>query len=367
MINIDHSVQLLSRLPYKHGEFGSRNWGHPFHSLISFPSKLKPSIAHFLIEYFTNEGETVLDPFSGVGTIPFEACTLGRVGIGTDISPLGYHATRAKVDPPSLTEARSVLRDVEAGIEAGWKNQILEGVEAEIVPFFHERTLKELLVARQVLLSHTDRAGSFVLACLLHVLHGNRPYALSRRSHNIMPWPPKGDFVYKPVMVSLREKVERMLASPLSLRFRRGEARQADVFSLPFPRSSYDALVTSPPFHANRDFLRMNRIRLWYCGWDYSQQASMRANFLENHPIGCYSAVFKEFSRVLKPSRPCVLHLGIVKNLDMAKELLPLALDAGFELHGSINEDTTGMESHGIVDRGATRTHQILVLTSPKP
>jgi SAM-dependent methyltransferase len=366
VIDVDHSIELLRKLPYKQGEFSARNWGHPFHSLISYPSKLKPSIAHFLVGCFTSAGETVLDPFSGVGTIPFEACNLGRLGVGSDITPLGYHATRAKVDPPSLKEARAVLVEIESAIASAGENQSLASVESEILPYFHERTLKEILVARGVLLSHKDRGGSFVFACLLHILHGNRPYALSRRSHNIMPWPPKGEFVYKPVMLSLREKVERMLASPLSLQFHRGRSIQADVFSLPLGDASCDAILTSPPFHANRDFLRMNRIRLWCSGWDYAEQARMKVNFVENQSIDSYSKIFGEFSRILRPGGTCVLHLGVVGNFDMAKEVLPSALDAGFVPLASINEDTSDMESHGIVDRGATHTHQFLVLASPK-
>ena len=42
----------------------------------------------------------VLDPLCGVGTIPFEACLQGRVGIGNDLSELAYIVTKAKVEKP---------------------------------------------------------------------------------------------------------------------------------------------------------------------------------------------------------------------------------------------------------------------------
>ena len=39
----------------------------------------------------------VLDPLCGVGTIPFEACLQGRVGIGNDLSELAYVVTKPKL------------------------------------------------------------------------------------------------------------------------------------------------------------------------------------------------------------------------------------------------------------------------------
>ncbi len=362
MIDSASAISTLRTLPYRRGSFAARNWGHPFHSLISYPSKLKPSLAYFLIRYFTSDEDRVLDPFSGVGTIPFEACLQGRVGVGSDINPLAYHATRAKVDPPTLREARAVLVSLESTIEVESRKATTEGVEPEIVPFFHETTLRELVVAKRFFTNRDDRASSFVLTCLLHILHGNRPYALSRRSHNIMPWPPKGEFVYKPVMTSLREKVERMLNDPIPIGFVRGEANVADVYALPFETDSVDAILTSPPFHANRDFLRMNRIRLWFCGWDYSEQEAKKPSFVENRDIGCYDQVFKEFDRVLKSGGACVLHLGVVKQFDMGEVLAPLAQRVGFSHLATIGEDTRDLESHGIRARGATHTHELLIL-----
>jgi len=80
--SMEKRIKALSELPYKKGDFASRSWGHPFHSLMSYPSKLKPSIAFYLVNLFTEQGDVVLDPFSGVGTVPFEACSQGRYGIG---------------------------------------------------------------------------------------------------------------------------------------------------------------------------------------------------------------------------------------------------------------------------------------------
>src|SRR5207249_2191880 len=141
--------------------------------------------------------------------------------------------------------------------------------------FYHADTLAEILAAKRFFELNRDKNVSMLMACILHILHGNRPYALSRRSHNIMPWPPKGETTYKSVAKLLREKVRRTLAPNLPMNYIRGRAMQEDVYSLRLPDESVDWIITSPPFYANRDFLRMNRIRLWFSGWDYAKQAEM--------------------------------------------------------------------------------------------
>ena len=361
-IEVEKSLGILESLPYKKGRYASRNWGHRFHFLLSYPSKLKPSIAYFLVQLFTKEDERVLDPFSGVGVIPFEACRQGRIGIGSDLSPVAYHATKAKVDPPTVEEIERQLRLLQRFVEEN-KSRVEMDVEEEIVPYYHSQTLKEILAAKKFFETNQEENLSFLIACVLHILHGNRPYALSRRSHNIMPWPPKGPTVYKSLFKSLYEKVQRMLKPGLPLTFVRGKALQDNVFKLSLGEETVDSIITSPPFYSNRDFLRMNRIRLWFCGWRYEMQNEMKSVFLEHQKdIGIYDGVFGEFYRVLKPDSLCIMHLGVVKTVDMANRLAPHAEKHGFEKLRTIYEDTSKLESHGIVDRGATQEHQFLIL-----
>jgi DNA modification methylase len=52
------------------------------------PATMPASVARFGILLATREGDTVLDPFSGSGTVPIEAMRLGRRGIGIERSKL---------------------------------------------------------------------------------------------------------------------------------------------------------------------------------------------------------------------------------------------------------------------------------------
>lgn len=364
--DLEKRIELFTSLPYKHGYLQKRNWGHTLHSVCSYPSKLKPSIAHILVTFFTAKGNMVLDPFSGTGTIPLEACLNSRCGVGSDISPLAYHLTMAKVMPPSETEATKRIEKLSTFLEEEplTKEDWLD-VPEEIPSFYEEKTLHEILKARKFFLKATipDNVSSLLIGSTAHLLHGNRPYALSRRSHNMFPIPPKGNFIYKSLIKALTQKVRRILRRALPADFTSGSAYCCPADRIPLACESVDAIITSPPFLGTTDFLRHNRIRLWFCGWNYDKQEKMKTEFLENaSSTEAYYPILTEFARVLKANSLAILHLGVVKNRDMAEEIVPIALNAGFDKLRIINEDTTKMESYGRTDRGSTRKHQFLFL-----
>ena len=126
-----------------------------------------------------DRGDVVLDPFSGRGTTPLQACAEGRIGVGNDLNPLrpppdrgqgragdpaprprpgwrtlrlGWAARRADW----LALARTVVAD------AGDRRRVSsrrpgaasaardETVPAEVAVAFHARTLGQLLYVRIV-------------------------------------------------------------------------------------------------------------------------------------------------------------------------------------------------------------------------
>ncbi len=68
-----------------------------------------------------------------------------------------------------------------------------------------------------------DSSEMLIISSLLHILHGNRLYALSLRSHPIVPYAPSGDFIYKNLINNLVDKVNRTLEEPLPDIFMEGK------------------------------------------------------------------------------------------------------------------------------------------------
>lgn len=370
---VQDRIKLFSELPYRVPPFSRRNWGHAWHSLCSYQSKLKPAIAHFLVKVFTKKGDVVLDPFAGVGTIPFEACLQGRIGIGVDLSPVAFHAAAAKVKPPAAEAVQEVLDEVALFLrvyelsDSDRASRLVKNINGRLEDYFEQGTFDEILKARRFFIDKKTwtEADSFVFTCVLHILHGNRPYALSRRSHGLTPFTPTGEFIYKPLLRHLRDKVNRMLSASLPADFETGKAFLTSVFRYE-PDSQADAILTSPPFVNSTRFYLNNWIRLWFCGWqDADFGSSNRHDFVEEmqaKEIAIYRSILEKFSLFLKPNGLCVLHLGVAKGRDMGKEISSFAEEAGFEVVNLIYEDVSGWESHGLTDQGTTVHHEFLFL-----
>ena len=108
-------------LPHQKGEYAKRNWGHPLHSLCSYQGKMKPSLAAHLVRTFSSPGSRMLDPFGGVGTIPFEAAMHGVRTWSFDISPPAVHIAAAKTGRFTERECEDALARLEDHVVHGMR------------------------------------------------------------------------------------------------------------------------------------------------------------------------------------------------------------------------------------------------------
>lgn len=372
LVEYKRAAQNFSQtLPHKLEPYSSRGWGHNLHSLCSYQGKLKPAIAHFLVHEFTSPGDRVLDPLSGAGAIPLEACLQGRQAIANDIQELAYVLSSAKV---RVGDQNAVWREYEllsahlAGHVATDETDVTFGYNGPIKDFFHERTLHEILAARSYLRTSLAEGLSweraFVLSCFAHLLHGNRPYALSRRSHPVTPFKPTGDYEYRPALPRLREKIQRGLeAEPPRSATLPGQAHFGDFKNLRLDEP-VDAIITSPPFHDSTRFYITNWMRLWFCGWEPNDFDERKHSFLETQQkrsMEVYVTFFAKCAEWLKPGGKLIMHLGRVKGFDMSEEI-QRRVTSDFEVIYAADECVSGAEKFGISDQGATDTHQYLFL-----
>lgn len=305
----------------------------------------------------------MVDPFCGIGTIPLEAALRGRHSYAGDLSPVATIVTSAKVRPASSLEVADLLSELRDFMASQHESD--EDDEPEVATFYHERTFEEIRAVRNFLRMARERqlpAADTVTAAMLHLMHGNRPYALSRRSHNIIPIPPKGDATYKPVLRHLEAKLRRHL-DPLPATFVRGSVETVAAEQLSTLVPACDAVITSPPFLGSTDFVRQNRIRLWFAGWNYKRQESAKADFYEHsrNRDSTLASIAGVVVSLLRPGGVAVLHLGIVRGYDMAEHLIAAAPEELRKI-AVVYEDVRHLESHGRTDRGGTATHAFAVM-----
>jgi hypothetical protein len=365
MKDMNNSIIEFKNLPYLKSPYNSRGWGHSLHSLCSYQSKLKPGIAYFFAELFADKNDLILEPFAGVGTIPFELAQRGIKTVSLDVNPLAYTVSLAKLKIQDKSKVTFQIEELAKFIQNGkLSNSDYEYADEYIKRFYHEDTLKEILLAIKFF-REKDQSYAFLKASLLHILHGNRPYALSRTSHNVTPYAPRGDFIYKSLIKSLSEKVDRMFVDPLSNDFAEGEVFLGNILDFSYPEK-FDKIITSPPFINSTRFLYNNRIRLWFNGLSYQEQTKGADQYIESHGIEIFDKVLEKFSLLLKPEGYCIMHLGVVKKLDMAVELSKLGTKHGFRTLEIIYEDVSDKEKFGIKDQGATHKHQFLIMQKAK-
>lgn len=381
--NINNLIDdFQDKLPYREHPYNKRNWGHNYHSLCSYQSKLKPSIAHFLIQWFTKPSDKVLDPFGGVGTIPLEAKILGRSSIMTDISPTAYIVAKAKVESIDRTDVLLSYKSITEFIKENKNSLDISedlhnysdfGFNKKLGDYYETETFKEILSARKWLKMRTEgditkltSADSFIAGCLLHILHGNRPYSLSRRSHPIIPFAPTGSFEYRSLEKRLWEKYLRTYDDTISNSIIPGNVYYKDARKL----SDYlscervDAIITSPPFIHSTRFHINNWIRNWFCGWEPHHFNIMKMNFVEvlqEKDINIYHDLLEDWSKILKPKGLVIFHLGTTKDFDMIEEII-LRLPKCYSVAGKVYEFVRDSESHGLTSQGITVRHGFLFL-----
>jgi hypothetical protein len=360
-------------VPHQQVPYLSRNWGHNNHSLCSYQGKLKPAIAHHLVKTFVPEDGSLLDPFSGVGTIPFEAALAGKTSYGIDISLPAYYISYAKTTAPISGESYNYMNALNSFIQNNncsldELNEVKSfGFNKKLYEYYEENTLKEILLARRFVKENYPKTPSemLVIASLLHILHGNRPYALSRRSHPIIPYAPTGDFIYKNLIEKLNEKVNRVIQQELPLNFKNGKIFNQDTTIIwPQEINNLDAVITSPPFFDSTRFYLANWIRIWFSGWsekDFKYQPNSFIDERQKKDFAIYESIFRQSKERMKKDGVCVLHLGKSTKCDMAKELQKIS-KRWFRTADLFDESVEHCESHGIRDKGTVTSHQYLIL-----
>ncbi|MDB4664637.1 DNA methylase [bacterium] len=371
---LDEAVAFGRDLPHLDPPYSSRNWGHGLHSLCSYQGKLKPAIANILVDRFTEPKQRVLDPLSGCGTIPLEAFLQGRQAIGNDLQELAYMLTRAKIEWGDPAKALDCAVNLIAFVKKTSGKESVEaysdfGFNGKLPEYFHTKTYQEILAARKYMQKNPcgSWAEAIVYSSVLHILHGNRPYALSRRSHPVTPFKPIGEFEYRPLEPRLLSKLDRSLKLEIPFSSTNSSATLGSYDELKY-RRSIDAIITSPPFAASTRFFSTNWMRLWMAGWEPADFDAKKGEFIEQRQkesMSVYADFFSKCANWLRPDGRLILHLGKTAKCDMAKEIEAIA-PSTFDLVYQFNEDVAGREKFGLRDQGATTSHQYMFFRRKK-
>ena len=86
----------------------SKDQSYLTHGIHKFPAKFFPELPRYLIQKYSEVGQSILDPMCGSGTVVLEAILNNRVGVGIDIDSIARLITKVKttpIDNETLTNA----------------------------------------------------------------------------------------------------------------------------------------------------------------------------------------------------------------------------------------------------------------------
>lgn len=300
-----------SPIRWRHSCVGSEN---TMHQLSPYIGKLKSSIASQLIEDYTQKGDFIVDPFSGSGTIALEAHLKQRKVFAADCSPYASVLTRAKLTPPrSLEDALHRLNI--AQIKSGEIEVNLKKIPEWVKAFYHPQTLLE---AKQFAIWTLKNKEWFLLACLLGILHHQRPGFLSYPSSHLVPYLRDKSFPrdlypdlykYRDYRPRIEQKIIRAYRrhDHVNSRFKQTYVN-SEIERLNLPKR-VDAIITSPPYMNALNYGRDNRLRLWFLGENFSASDTL----LAKSPVyfeAFFNRIITAFSKSLKRNGKLVLIVG---------------------------------------------------------
>jgi len=302
---------------------------HRFHGLCPFFAMFPETFVEKWISRVTSEADTVLDPFCGRGTAPFQAILMGRDSVACDINPVAYCITRAKTNPPSQSAVRRRLTLLEKGFDAAaW-----ESCRRRLPRFFHlaytPGTLRQILCLRSQLHWRSSDTDCMIAALCLGALHGESqksasylsnqmPRTISTKpAYSIRFWQKHG---YKAperdVFDLLRRRLDYRYESPLPAK--RADVHLDDMRNLPHHlrkrQTPIRCVITSPPYLDVTSFEEDQWLRLWFLGSE-SRPTYGRISRDDRHERreaywGFIMDMWRMLGQILAPASDIILRIG---------------------------------------------------------
>jgi hypothetical protein len=157
-----------------------------------------------------------------------------------------------------------------------------------------------------------------LLACLLGILHHQRPGFLSYPSSHLVPYLRSRKFprILFPKLYEERDVLTRMQAKILRT-FRRvpsaynEQRRVLQIDARNFPRvRGVRAVITSPPYMNELDYVRDNRLRLWFLGRSVPTGIELIARDRDAAFLRLMRAVCVRLARCIEPGGCFIFVVG---------------------------------------------------------
>ena len=300
--------------------------GYATHGLFPYRGKFHPQMIKGLINMMgIEEGEIVLDPMMGSGTVPVEASLMRINSVGLDASPFCRFMSQTKIDTLTMSLTR-----VEKAL-ANYK---------DIFEYFQDKIGKPRVGSKSYqrknnsCLETMEPISKYVSACNYNNLTQKERETSDTHNFVLLAFLDSSGYAERSSRKSpleyFRSVIERyfFVAKKIQnvLQGYESELGEAKIFvgdacSLPLETGCVDGIIFSPPYSFAIDYLKNDSFHLKAFEVNIEdlrkKMIGLRGYKLEekyNYYIEDMRKVLSECSRVLKKGRICTLIIGTNSN-----------------------------------------------------
>ncbi|MFL9837207.1 site-specific DNA-methyltransferase [Flavobacterium sp. ST-75] len=244
------------------------------HAIHPYPAKFIPQIPKKIIEEFSNERHTILDPFSGSGTTLLEAKIKGRDSVGFDINPIGVLISRVKSHCYTSDQFKQI-EEILAVIARRENETNTSKLWIPKIPRIEHWFKKEVIQALSIIVDEIRKIKDidiqrFFNLCLSGIIvsvsnqESETRFAAKSNNSNF-----KGVFAsFKRKVIVNKEKLEELCGNE---KFSRSSCliylEDSRNISESLPENSIDLVITSPPYVNSFDYYLYHKFRIYWISY----------------------------------------------------------------------------------------------------
>lgn len=379
-------MTIFERLSEIDWDFKSDTTNTLTNSIHPYPAKYIPQIPNNLIKIFSNEGDTIYDPFLGSGTTCVEANALNRNAIGNDVNELAVLISKVKctpIEPKELKTIDTLINKTFYKIDDYYntKNEFKNPKIPNIDLWFEKFVIDEIIIIKSEIENIENEAiKNFCFIALSAIIVNVSKQDSDTRYVRVEKKIQEKD-VFERFVKHLNKMIKVMRNGYESLQNNITNVKVADSRTMNiFEENSADFAVTSPPYPNAYDYHLYHKYRLF---WLDMNPYELKKNEIGAHahyskPNGLNEFDFQKdmkkcflsTSSILKPNSYFALVIGnsILKgrNIENNEVLKLAAMETPFKFETEVERNLNLNKKSFNPKIGKIKTEKILIFKNLK-
>ena len=256
-----------------------KDTGYLTHGIFYYPAKFIPHVVRYALKSFTKEGDWVVDPFAGSGTVGVEAYLCKRNAFLIDLNPLldymiplKVHTEKEPLREDSLSQMLDGLEKSKDHFTPAWSN----------LTYWYPPEMLEVLSRYWGFIKNSEH-NTYTAIIESALLKASKHFSYAEhRTPKLFRSKSKRKYIEELLQTNWTEKLQKMVRghSLETLRslndfttftshhnscveFKGGV--DSSYFSF---QQEFDALITSPPYLQAQEYMRTVKMELFWLGYN---------------------------------------------------------------------------------------------------